>query len=611
MAVIINFEAWKIAPAGADLATWSQCGPCAENGALAAEISCTVEALHAVLPDWQTSSPRGGNAIPFKTQPAPPTYDGTSEAYRQALIEESANKARAENDHQAFIVGLQKRRSEAAAKQSNSGRYVAEYLSCEIPKHFMQRDVLPPGVMGTLALNVYNTINEPFWKFAIPGALASVAGLAARKYKTSTGAGTTLVFIVVAQSAIGKTQVASGMQKLQDSLRKHQRLGERMQDFTVASRQGLHEKVTKIPSLLWTCDECAGMLKVISNGGKGGNDTAQNLQDIFNKLYDLSHAGGVLYPSASVASKDREEKKIRNPSVSTFWGTTPDNAKDAIAGDIMATGLGSRMIFIMHDTQGGIERAPKDMLQELPNDASQKNLLKLMASADELDNAYIQLRAYEEGLEGGPNNEPDSANAPLDPNSLLINVQMSTQAEELMAMLRRRSGTVKRSVHKGKDGLPGNYLIFARVASNVERMACVMAALDNPNDPVASFEHVAWSLGYLLQTISDTVHEIDSGSYMSSISDGWKAFMSVLKAMSKTDAEQYGVGVGDLHRKLRDRAPFAGNRGIATKMIKEVVDELSSEGAIAVVTIPQEETERNGRKGSFYQMKPDHKLWKQ
>ena len=216
-------------------------------------------------------------------------------------------------------------------------RLLSEELGLEQEGYFVE-DLVPPGLTGELCLAVYEGMYEPFIKFAIPATFAGLAGIVARKFKTSAGHGLHIFAVLLALPTIGKTQAIDAFRDLDNSLLPHRHHRERYLDVPVASRQGFHATLEH-GCFTWVRDECKPQLRQIL-APQRHDAVSENMQSLANQMFDLGKYKGAPYrPSVSIRATKDGDRPVLNLCVSTFWGTTKDNAAEFLTPDTVNSGI--------------------------------------------------------------------------------------------------------------------------------------------------------------------------------------------------------------------------------------------------------------------------------
>lgn len=520
---------------------------------------------------------------------------GVVEASWVAAAHERERETRAV--HEQMVSQL---KPAAGAKYSANTIDVMSLLSCNIPERYLTEQVAP-GWTGEYMQAAYHAMYSPFLKFAIPATIAMFSGMLGRKYKLN-GVGLNVGLLLFAKSGTGKSQSITAWQNYIESLQTNTFFKNRLVDMAIGSKQGFHKYLQQTPAMTWVVDECATLLQQIMDPQ---HENAVNIRDMVNNCFDRSVHGKLHYPSASRTSNREDEKPINNLNVSLFWGTTFDNAKKIVSKEAVETGIMSRILPVIHDKAAGTAQHPSTVQRMLPNHLGER-LVQLMNFAQLVDDAYTAATA-EPQRDAAGNALPRTT---ASPKSLLVEVAVSPEATQITDVLRVRADAIKISVHNEEGVYPSYYGMFSRVQQITERIAGVLAVVDNPVHPVVSYDHMAWSLGYTLQCLGTLSTAVDSGEMGAGLAETWSVVASVVKhLLNKPDARiEGGVRYSDLARYAMRRAPFSSAGTQGRRLIRETVDEMVLDGAFLSDKRLPGSTGLVGRPGEILRVAP-HKCW--
>ncbi len=202
----------------------------------------------------------------------------------------------------------------------------------------------PPGLIGETARFIYGSSPRPVKEVSIVGALGMFAGAAGRSYHLPQ-TGLNLYVILVAQSAVGKEAMHSGISLIIKSLTQDIPEITNFVDFSeYSSGPALLKSVGRNPSFVNVCGEFGLML---SNLSKGTNSAVQTLTRAITNLYQKSGpksmVGGLKY---SDKEKDMEIKG--SVAYSVIGETTPGTLYESMTEEMMENGFLSRFSFIQY-----------------------------------------------------------------------------------------------------------------------------------------------------------------------------------------------------------------------------------------------------------------------
>lgn len=434
----------------------------------------------------------------------------------------------------------------------------------------------PPGWVGEYVKATEGAMFHPFTKYAIPATLAALAGIIARGYKLPSGTGLNLNFILAAPTSTGKTQTMAAWNRFMteasnaigNTLAGQSKSRILMQG--TSSIQGIFEDFMAMPSLCWSIEECAAQLKSMS---EGTSPTEVQLRDAFNTLFDVSEHGSLFSPPRSVANRRANIAPINNLCVSTFW-TTTDSKFDAFGTDAL-DGFLSRVTVIRHTGSAGTRVRDSDVQRYLPA-LLRDRLIQLLTSAKQLDETYAM-----------------NANAAV---ALLVPVstqQVSALIEDVQDIIERiKDAALNRE-------LPPAYTAVARLPLVAQRIAGVLAVVDNPYQPTITNEHFLWSFGYALQSMLTLLADMDKGELGTDASDATMAVVRVLTRLSRKPEYKGLPGVPRqvLRDNLKHVKPFnlytpQNIRGGRSKQVSETFELMIKEGMLSEIELPAQTSGR-------------------
>lgn len=430
----------------------------------------------------------------------------------------------------------------------------------------------PPGNGGLFVEAAEKACHHPYTPFAIPATLAAIAGIVGRGYKLPDGKGLNLNFILAAPTGAGKTQVMDAWRRFvseaaivieNDSAGPSpQRI---IQNGTI-SIQGIFEDFMQTPSLTWMIEECASQLRSMA---KATTSVETQLRDSYNELYDCSSHDKLFSLPRSKATKRENLEPINNLSVSTFWTTA--TAKFDISNGDALDGFLSRVTIIRHSGHSGDrQRYPQAQLSE----KLRESLVALLRNAKRLDEKY--------------------SFSPAEAEQLLTFVDASAIADLKWEIL-----TITDRIREASIGgrLPESYVALSRLPITAERIAGLLAVLENPHSPSITIAQYLWSFGYLLQNAVGILADLGSGELGEKASDETLAVVRMLRReLTKSKRPPPGILRGHLRRRLVDVLPFsnakAHSRQSSSKWATETIDHMLKEKMLIEVEDPRGGTSR-------------------
>ena len=472
-----------------------------------------------------------------------------------------------------MVENLNRTKAERAAKAAEAIRNAEETISGmskgsaslldAFPQLTTEHKILtrPPGIVGEFVKACEQASYKPFTKFAIPATLSTLAGILSRGYKLAQGSGLNANFILAAPSNAGKTQVMKAWERfLGDAT---DVLGNsvsgpaasRIVNSSTSSIQAMLHDFMDVPSLVWFVEECHGQLTAM-NDGKSNTDA--HLRDAFNQLYDAGVHGSFFSGPRSVANRKADFEPVNNLNVSTFWTTT--TSKFDIFNEDALDGFLSRVIVIRHDAKGG---DPVQYTQPLP-DNLKAILVQRLAAAKQLDETY-RLSAS------------DAAR--------LITIVSTGEVSDLVWEFIKTVDTIANAAIE--KTLPPVYGAISRLPITAQRLAGVLAVMENPYTPSITPEQYKWAFGYLLQNLVALLSDLDTGQLGTGASDETMAVVNAMKHLLKDKRFKHlpGVPKSELREYVKSRKPFHMGIGTASRSqrVTDTFAHMMKEGMIEEV----------------------------
>lgn len=488
-------------------------------------------------------------------------------------------------------IWQERARKEAAQRAAvEEGRSIAERISNK-PKVENKYDLelsgvdfsndgmsLPPGVMGDFVRAVYDATFMPNLPYALAVSFAFISGMAGRGYRFGRS-GCNVFMLVAGQSATGKSQTIDALMHLiqnMDGLGLTDRPpGTRIFQGGAKSAQGIHDKLSAILAGAWFTDECASMIKVLTSPE---NNSDHELKDAINLLYDAAVPGKIWSLSASRASN--EKKGVNCLSVGVAWFTTLEKMYESISASEAKDGFLSRFIPIFYE--GTLGQKNNNQLSRFP-DGLQDKLRAFISQVSMFD---IILGSNAMGA------------------NKLIQVKTSPDADALLQQFNEQTYELTRRAQRESDSLPSVYVAMSRVGTTAQRLATVMAVLDNPVLPIITLEHIKWAIQFVAGRTLDVIRRVETGE----IGNGADVEVQAIVRMMKLLAPKYNglVPAGMLRDRLRLIQPFKSvKNNQVNQYLHTALKSMEEEGRI-LATI--DKNDGRGRPAVFYSMTND-KVW--
>lgn len=399
-----------------------------------------------------------------------------------------------------------------------------------IEKRYMQI-TRPQGVAGEFVLATEKASFRPFTKFAIPATLSCLGGILGRGFKLPSGMGINVNFILAAPSNAGKTTVMKAWEKfINDANNQMQnslvaRVRNRVLNSSASSIQSVMEDFQASPSLIWFVEECFSQLETMNNGR---SPTEAQFRDAYNQLYDCGEHGRLFTGPRSMSLKKANIEPINNLCVSTFWTTTASKL-DVFAEDAL-DGFLSRVTVIRHN---GVSGAPVRTTEPLPSHL-QTLLVQRLAASNLLDETYTR--------------------SATDAARMLTYVSTEGISDLVWDCVLACDQITNAAI---ENRLPPVYGAISRLPMVAQRIAAILAVMENPFTPSITTEQYKWAFGYLLNNITALFSALDHGEIGSGATDEVLTVIRTVKDVLKKNKKATGVSKTELHLLVRDRVPFS------------------------------------------------------
>ncbi len=330
----------------------------------------------------------------------------------------------------------------------------------------------PPGLVGAIAWYIYQSSPRPVMEVSIVAALGLVAGICGKTFLIPQS-GLNVYIVLVARSGVGKEAMHSGISNLMARVRESVPSAMRFVDFSdFASGPALSKAVAENPSFCNIAGEWGQKLKRLAK--ENSNDTAMHslrttMTNLYQKSGPTSIVGGIGY-----SDKDKNVASVSGVAYSMIGETTPGVFYESLTESMMEDGFLSR--FTVVDYMG--DRPPAN-----PN--------PVLAPHPGLMEALCSLCVH----------------------SLTLSDRYQTQAvgrsEEAAKMLNAFDKQCDKEINATDN--EGWRQMWNRAHLKAYRFAALLAAADNPLNPVISEAHCTWALDLIKRDISIIQKRIRAG----------------------------------------------------------------------------------------------------
>jgi Protein of unknown function (DUF3987) len=395
-------------------------------------------------------------------------------------------------------------------------------------KRFAEAMEYPPGVAGDIASFLYHSAPRPLEQVAIVGALAWLSGVCGAAFETETGSGLNLYQVLIAASGRGKEWLHEGPGLLNRALFRHPGDGEvttggpatfevgpkwieQANEFfcfdDFASGSALAKYCAKHPNRSF-CNfvgEWGHKLSTMSKAAEsGGSSHMQTLRRVITNLYHKagrgSVAGGVRY-----ADEKMNAAAVDGIAYSFVGETTPDTFYEALTYSMLADGFLSR--FITTEYIGPRPKANEARVL-VPPKALVAHLQDLLVYARDLGRRRARQTAV-----------------------------LGIQAQKQLNDFDDECDDQVNAADSEAITQPWN-----RAHLKALRVACLLAAAQNPLAPEVTGEQAEWALGLVRRDISRYLSRLQSGDIGQGDDERMKKLLHLMhEFLSQPLAPGYGV----------------------------------------------------------------------
>lgn len=335
--------------------------------------------------------------------------------------------------------------------------------------------IFPPGLVGEIAQFIFDAAPRPVKEMAMAGAIGLMAGICGKAYNVSR-TGLNQYILVLAPTATGKEQMASGISKLIAAARLQVPVaGEFIGPSSIASNAGLHK---------WLSKNSQCFVSILGEFGlklQAMSDTNANANQILLKdaLLDLFNKSGKtdVYGSSAYSDQEKNSLALIGPAFSILGESTPESFYPVLTEQMISQGLLPRFSIIEYD---GI-RVP-----------SNKNPID---PPDDLVNKICILMSHVK-----------TAMATHKVVDILQNIEAKKLSDEIDVYSDNQVNQVIKSGHKNVVSD-----LWGRSHLKVLKLAALIAVGNNPFNPIITKDDVEWSWNIVQNDIKLLSHKFESG----------------------------------------------------------------------------------------------------
>jgi len=382
---------------------------------------------------------------------------------------------------------------------------VTPHVTLEIPEppHVEKGLEWPPGLVGAIAWYIYQSSPRPVMEVSIVAALGLVAGICGKTFLIPQS-GLNVYIVLVARSGVGKEAMHSGISNLMAKIRESVPSVMKFIDFSdFASGPALSKAVAENSSFCNVAGEWGQKLKRLAK--ENSNDSAMHslrttMTNLYQKSGPTSIVGGIGY-----SDKDKNVASVSGVAYSMIGETTPGVFYESLTESMMEDGFMSR--FTVVEYMG--DRPPANPTPALdPHPGLVEALCSLCVHSLMLTDRY-QTQAVARS--------PDAAKM-LDAFDKYCDKEINATDNE------------------------GWRQMWNRAHLKAYRFAALLAAADNPLNPVITETHCTWALALIKRDIAIIQRRIKAGDVGEGDGQRERKLMELIRAyLAKPIAPSYKI----------------------------------------------------------------------
>lgn len=436
---------------------------------------------------------------------------------------------------------------------------------------------IPPGLLGEIAQFVYEAAPRPVPEIAIAAAIGLMAGITGRAYNVS-GTGLNQYVLLLAMTGAGKEAMASGIQKLMNSIRlqvptAHNFIG----PAEISSGQALYKFLAKNACFVSLLGEFGLRLQSMSNQNANGSDVT--LRRMLLDLYNKSGHNNVAAPSI-YSDRDKNTDAIQSPAFTILGESTPERFYGVLNEDMISEGLLPRFTIIEYRGDRVKSNAIHTSVQ--PSFSLVEKLASLAAQCETVQHANPRR---------------------------VINVTSSPDAQQ---MLNDFDAACDFQINSSSKDIIRQ--LWNRAHVKVLKLSALLAVGCNMIEPVIETDHVQWAMMMIKNDIDNITVRFESGEIGSNNLESRQTLeiVRVIKEYLKSDWEKVAKYAGCrtlfdakivtyayLSRRLMTNAAFRNDRLGATNAIKRAIQIMLDSDKLREINRGELSTKYNTTQRSF------------
>lgn len=417
---------------------------------------------------------------------------------------------------------------------------------------------IPPGLLGKLAMFIYDAAPRQVPEIALVGAIGLMAGIVGRSYNVS-GTGLNQYVLLLAKTGVGKESIASGIDKLVAAVtRTVPAMTEFIGPAEIMSQQALIKYMSKASaSFVSIAGEFGLMLQQMSDRNAGGN--LVGLRRMFLDIYNKSGEGKMLRPMI-YSDKEKNTNVVQSPSFTLLGESTPERFYKALSEDMIAEGLLPRFMTIEYD-------GPRPPLNE----------------------AHINAM---------PSFEVVEQLATLSAHSLMLNSQHKVihvqTSPESLKLFNGFDKFCDANINSAQNEVTRQ--LWNRAHIKALKLAALVAIGCDPYSPVIAPQSADWAISIVVADVRNLIARFDAGEIGHNTSSEMKQIERAVKTIKEfvtrpwSELHNYG-GTPQLHndkiipymylnRRMSGMAEFRNDKLGATSAIKRTLKTLCERGEL-------------------------------
>lgn len=330
----------------------------------------------------------------------------------------------------------------------------------------------PGGLVGEIMEFILASSPRPVPEIALAGALAIVAGIAARNYNVNK-AGLNIYVLLLAGTGRGKEAMASGRAALMNAVCETVPAAATfIFPSRIASTQALVGHLENNPVGLAILGEFSGEINRMSGprASENGRELEATLLDIYGKSSNSSAYEGYVR-----ADRTKNVKRVQAPNLSILGESSPERIDEMLSNENIASGLLPRFSFIRYE---GIR---------VPENEAHSSVFPSPELIDRLAGICANVLGKQNPFRG----------------------QDVLFSEEANALRKRFNEYCDDEINNG--GTSALVELWNRANLKAMKLAALVAVGCNPYNPVISAEQMQWAINIERHSIQSLISKLEAG----------------------------------------------------------------------------------------------------